>query len=1634
MTLSHIDRDTLQAGYLGITDKWYAADTGASDAFAHRTPLDKATRTSSVTVTNGGVEQVDENEFGELMVKGTQLLPVGKAARNGLRSFVWIQGDPEPVFTRLPQSEARRIQSVIASQPRLSVRNNIPYCDPNEGLILRKEMRGDAPLNTGEANSAVGFGATHPLEDWDMKELGFTVPIRCKKGPMPILTALGWMRSLIAPYWSDVYTHIRADAGVDCFVGPTGLSQGGLPAKGKSTLNPSNWRGNRKTVLFRRRGPELRFISFVGYVVDDIFDSRKQRNRELTNDFDIDEIPDAPLLLTLFTATSANVHMYKIPPIPKQEVGAEDARSEALSDSAEKRDQDDTPDEGVARSRDVDSPQRPPQSEKDACDYYDIFTPAPDPSSPLGTPSFLAYLDNATPNEDLYRIREAFRGAQVAHAAEVFDRLMAFGDACMEAAQLLGEDASGATPEYVVVCDHCGGCEREASLLNPLVVDTSASFSQMTEVKAGLAAGVVRAPKQGQGKVKKPPKPRRSRILPFCDMSAHSHLESENHITASDPYCDVCQKANLRSAAKKRLPKGIKIGEFGVDLMVRLTEFFPIQFVLVLVSTGKTRKVVVAKAIDDKSAEKIWTGLMSAILIAEHVWGAAPIKRIHSDREAGILAGQMKLSERAIRLTYTEGHASQANAYAESAISHIARGVRSTLESSLNKIVDLSARKIAATFLWHHCAEYVAAVISASEIHSPADEGMREPLLQLKDLTDSVRFLEKVFCRPGPGVKPEQDASVGKSGWYLGPALDVTGASFVMLDDPPYKIVTACTVRPCRNNGLSIYPETLNLPSETVGEHADEWGMSSWIECSKCKKWRLCDTADIPILDTEASPFVCRKLHGTTCKTKESDLAWDRDDTRKPSGKDASRARKANRPEKMANIALLCELLPGVTPQMLVGRTGEAYGAMLDWASEQSIQVASEEEEEMQSWKDGEPPPIDLGPIEWHVEHGPRHADEQVGQENAEAMMAQLPSIYGSFPTAPSMRPAPDFSRTGHLPPTTRATSWESQVKRDYQYYVPREGYVVKVLNIKDAKATRPKYSETVASELKRHMDFSCYGKPVARSTIPDDAIIYRGKLIYGIKHWEHVEMHKDKARLIVQGCLRVTKEGKVMLERYFKAPGEFWAPTSSLAGFRFVCCLAAILGLKVTTIDLDSAYLQSEARHDNTYLQFPPELTEAFTDDWQMAIRQAVTEDFMHGGWGEVVFPLLKNVYGKPDAGTNFINDFQQGTLIPEAGFQRLPHCHGTFLKFCPVTGKPQLISNYVDDICAALTPEDGPKVWAAIARHWKFDPERPLNLFLGVVAIQDKQNRRIILSQRDYLANVVAKHEKWLGKPVRGVINLPQKEPPWPDKTYKQESGTHFRSMIGGLMYAARGTRMDIAKAVNVCARRCVSWNQECTTFMNSLIGYVKGTLEVVLTIDASGQSFDLADWGLDISNDADHNSPSCQSGLLLTIAPHAQGDGDCFLALDWSSTHQVYAKLSPNESEIVTAVHGQRVGLRYASSWEDICSGPLAAQRLEKEEVNDSAERPRCLQLTQREDNQTCILTLSRGWSITLAHVPRIYAVSLLWSADRIREQRVRLVKEGTSRMLADPLTKLTNPKVLFDRGVLLKKSPIEIKAVA
>ena len=78
--------------------------------------------------------------------------------------------------------------------------------------------------------------------------------------------------------------------------------------------------------------------------------------------------------------------------------------------------------------------------------------------------------------------------------------------------------------------------------------------------------------------------------------------------------------------------------------------------------------------------------------------------------------------------------------------------------------------------------------------------------------------------------------------------------------------------------------------------------------------------------------------------------------------------------------------------------------------------------------------------------------------------------------------------------------------------------------------------------------------------------------------------------------------------------------------------------------------------------------------------------------------------------------------------------------------------------------------------------------------------------------------------------------------------------------------------------------------------------------------------------------------------------------------------------------------------------------------------------CVSMLQREDNSACKLALERGWSQKLSHISTIYQVSILWGACRIAEGRVQLVYEKTKRMMADPMTKLTDADVLFERGVL------------
>ena len=110
-------------------------------------------------------------------------------------------------------------------------------------------------------------------------------------------------------------------------------------------------------------------------------------------------------------------------------------------------------------------------------------------------------------------------------------------------------------------------------------------------------------------------------------------------------------------------------------------------------------------------------------------------------------------------------------------------------------------------------------------------------------------------------------------------------------------------------------------------------------------------------------------------------------------------------------------------------------------------------------------------------------------------------------------------------------------------------------------------------------------------------------------------------------------------------------------------------------------------------------------------------------------------------------------------------------------------------------------------------------------------------------------------------------------------------YKEAIGSLMYAAAGSRPDIAYAISFLARLMQNPGNVHWEAVKRVIRYLKGTKEAKLTIGAGG-TFDwaLEDWqwrsGLEGFSDADGNSQEHQhaiSGYAFTI------DGG---AMSWNS----------------------------------------------------------------------------------------------------------------------------------------------------
>ena len=1788
----------------------YTWDSGASDVHGPKLPGDITVAEVPVRVAGSQTKQFELNQHDECLADpGEGLLPVAVCSEQRIRSTHYLSGQQRPWVGKMTEAEAQEWDDWFRARPdrfkQLISRNGVAVMSAEEGREIRLELRARKM-----ARRAVVLKKL-PLTMCRFYATSFKPPFL-----RPLMDAL---QRILKPQDKKFLTmvtasstHVKIQTPPPQFVpGP-----GRQVAHDKSEA-PEYWKNVRVTTVFGLRPKTVDGRSVEEVVPLAMYRDGLQHAAPVAIE---KAVPAKTLDDPGFSQVVVATFFWARPGCDADdaaEVARDAAELEAPNAEAVRRD---NREDGRSSRRDDRSPTRgsPGTGELGTGET---------PSGPAMYSLTPAEADGSTFQiEDEY---EALRATRCAFKAKTM--VADF----KQAARRIGTELGGENSRCCwVECVKCG-C---ASWAMPVT-----GRGTKEELKRMLKeAEKLKTKKDATG-----------RVLAPCD-DVHDHLVEGCCTSKSD--CGICQRAHLTSIGRVRGSMRCQIGEFSVDLVVRLTEKSEVQACLVLVGyqrdpenpeKGKVWTVVVCE-LDEKGADAIYHALIRAILQAEYLWEAEPLKRVHSDREPGLVARIPQLREQGINVTLTEAYASDANPMAESAIRRISETGKAHRLRALERLKPREARADVQTFLWHFSLIYTAMLLTADAREAEVvveDIGgkkkkprQRKPAFEMpvvdanpdkpftveeleKYLTlvpekdegakkvvrlrrkDFALFMERVLYRKGHKKKPDKEEPVARVGWYLHPSPDIPHGS-VLIDDETGEIVFSTTVRRYYSRGSPVFPETLTMPAvqrdPALGNRDDE----TWVQCDKCLRWRA-----VPTVVAEEQqwigddPFQCWMLTKVlgwkgTCHAAEEKAAWDRATSKRKSGKDPVIPLKDRRAERDAAEAREAQerdpLLvgkpktntkapPAVVPIVSPSASSEpiapkkpaselpaakpnatSYGSRLrprgpDGKAAKIARVArhllvsakkagnwlgklgQDAQEKILSW--AETTKFDNEDSQWFMrnaksalqywtsEDDVRFGTDPVREDFSDPDPIEMPVewqcedhfgnlVYEDSARASALRAATAFVDEDHAE-AARMSERVRQTLEENVWPGMRKAKVVKVFALKDAKNSRPKYKETVAAELGRHMEFSTYGKPIAKQKTPYHSVFYRGKLIYGVKNWETPAEHKDKARMVIQGCIRVTRLGKVLLEKHFKKPGEFWAPNSSMAGLRLVSSVGVIHGEPIKTIDLDCAYLQSYAREEDRYIIFPQEVMESMPDDWQALIRKEIEEDIRLGGSGEVVFPQLKNIYGKSDAGTNFINDFQ--TTLEHFGWVRLPHCHGTFLRFCPKTGKAMVLANYVDDLAVVLTPESADLIWDEIRSKWKFDPPKDLEKFLGIVCQTHPEDghRRLDLQQRDLIDKVVADYEEKTSKTIRGRKTLPDIVPPlldpvtnaklegdctwsapaenehgervrddddhmaveadheatmarraqrafmamgnvnesmgssadderggWmctsplsfchPVPEYLQslalkgttrqqraafkakvvkppgEAGTLNRSAVGALFYAARGTRLDLMKGIHELARRVTKWTPECDVFLEALLGYAKG-LAVGLTLDARGMPRDVSDWHVDLSTDARYHAPYSTTGIVIALAP-TNPSLECFLTLDWTSHAQKYVKLSVAESEAVSAVHGMKGGLRYQSSWTMISGGdPMWC--LEEEEP-----RP-CDIMRQRQDNTACILQLERGWSEKMSLLPILYGCSAEWAAERIRERRVHVTHEKTADMMADPLTKMTAPTVLFRRGLLI-----------
>ncbi|KAE8660160.1 acyl-CoA dehydrogenase family member 10-like [Hibiscus syriacus] len=159
-----------------------------------------------------------------------------------------------------------------------------------------------------------------------------------------------------------------------------------------------------------------------------------------------------------------------------------------------------------------------------------------------------------------------------------------------------------------------------------------------------------------------------------------------------------------------------------------------------------------------------------------------------------------------------------------------------------------------------------------------------------------------------------------------------------------------------------------------------------------------------------------------------------------------------------------------------------------------------------------------------------------------------------------------------------------------------------------------------------------------------------------------------------------------------------------------------------------------------------------------------------------------------------------------------------------------------YVDDMLVAEPNKVHiEELKAKLAREFEMKDLGSTNNILGMQIHRDRSNRKIWLSQKNYLKKILSRFNMQDCKPIYTPLSINFKLSSSMSPNSKEErmemSQVSYASVVGSLMFAMICTRPDIAQAVGVVSRYMANPGKEHWNTVKRILRYIKGTLNNLL-----------------------------------------------------------------------------------------------------------------------------------------------------------------------------------------------------------